>query len=385
MDTLHLEPFKVVIDGIKEAGGEADKFCYQCGKCDTVCPWNRVRKFYVRRMINQAKFGVVPFESEDIWLCTTCRNCVQRCPRGVEIIDVMRAMRRVLVPDGVVPASIPNLRSVMTSLASVGNPWGQEQNDRPNWAKELGVKEFTEGTEVLYFPCCYPSYEPRLRKVAQATANLLNKAGVDYGILGAKEMCCGESVRKAGNEALFKRLARENIKTFIESGVKKILVSSPHCYHTFRNEYSEFKVNFEVMHISQYLFQLIKEGRLTPSKEYKKKVTYHDPCYLGRHNGIYDEPREVLKKIPGLELKEMADTREFSLCCGMGGGRIWEETAKNERFSDIRLKQAMDIGAEVLATACPYCITIFEDSKLTMKDSAVIEIKDITEILQEVI
>ena len=289
------------------------------------------------------------------------------------------------MPDGVVPASIPNLRSVMTSLASVGNPWGQEQNDRPNWAKELGVKEFTEGTEILYFPCCYPSYEPRLRKVAQATANLLNKAGVDYGILGPKEMCCGESVRKAGNEALFKRLARENIKTFIESGVKKILVSSPHCYHTFRNEYSEFKVNFEVVHITQYLFQLIKEGRLTPSKEYKKKVTYHDPCYLGRHNGIYDEPREVLKKIPGLELKEMADTREFSLCCGMGGGRIWEETAKNERFSDIRLKQAMDIGAEVLATACPYCITIFEDSKLTMKDSAAIEIKDITEILQEVI
>ena len=273
MDTLPLEPFKVVIDGIKEAGGEADKFCYQCGKCDTVCPWNRVRKFYVRRMINQAKFGVVPFESEDIWLCTTCRNCVQRCPRGVEIIDVMRAMRRVLVPDGVVPASIPNLRSVMTSLASVGNPWGQEQNDRPNWAKELGVKEFTEGTEVLYFPCCYPSYEPRLRKVAQATANLLNKAGVNYGILGPKEMCCGESVRKAGNEALFKRLARENIKTFIESGVKKILVSSPHCYHTFKNEYAEFKVNFEVVHISQYLFQLIKEGRIKPSaKNTRKKL-----------------------------------------------------------------------------------------------------------------
>lgn len=385
MEILPLEPFKVVIDGIKEAGGEADKFCYQCGKCDTVCPWNRVRKFYVRRMINQAKFGVVPFEAEDIWLCTTCRNCVQRCPRGVEIIDVMRAMRRVLVPDGVVPASIPNLRSVMTSLASVGNPWGQEQNDRANWAKDLGVKEFTEGTEVLYFPCCYPSYEPRLRKVAQATANLLNQAGVNYGILGSKELCCGESVRKAGNEALFKRLARENIKTFIESGVKKILVSSPHCYHTFKNEYAEFKVNFEVVHISQYLFQLIKEGRIKPSKEYKKKVTYHDPCYLGRHNGIYEEPREVLKKIPGLELKEMSDNRENSLCCGMGGGRIWEETAKNERFSDIRLKQAMDVGAEVLATSCPYCITIFEDSKLTMKDSTSLEIKDITEILQEVI
>jgi Fe-S oxidoreductase len=385
METLPLEPFKVVIDGIKEAGGEADKFCYQCGKCDTVCPWNRVRKFYVRQIVNQAKFGVVSFEAEDIWLCTTCRNCVQRCPRGVEIIDVMRAVRRLLVPDGVVPASIPSLRSVMTSFASVGNPWGQEPKDRANWASEQGVPEFTEGMEVLYFPCCYPSYDPRLKKVAQATANLLKKAGVNFGILGSKEMCCGESIRKAGNEALFKRLARENIKTFIESGVKKIVVASPHCFHTFKNEYPEFKVNFEVLHITQYLGQLIKEGRLKITGEYKKKVTYHDPCYLGRHNGIYDEPREILKKIPGLELNEMADARESSLCCGMGGGRIWMETAKNERFSDIRLKQAQDTGAEILATACPYCIAQFEDSRMSLADSSVIQIKDITEILQEVV
>ena len=387
METLPLAPFKVVIDGIKEAGGDADKFCYQCGKCDTVCPWNRVRKFFVRRMINQAKFGVVPLESEDIWLCATCRNCVQRCPRGVEIIDVMRALRRLLVPDGVVPASIPNLRTVMTSLASVGNPWGQEPQERANWAKglEVEVKEFSEGTELLYFPCCYPSYEPRLKKVAQATANLLNQAGVDFGILGSKENCCGESVRKAGNETLFKHLAKENIKTFIENGVKKILFSSPHCFHTIKNEYSEFKVNFEVVHITQYLFQLIKEGRLKPNKELGKKITYHDPCYLGRHNGIYEEPREVLKKIPGLELVEMADSRESSLCCGMGGGRVWMETAKGERFSDLRLKQAIEAGAEVLVTSCPYCISQFEDSKLTLKNSEGLQIMDITEILQEVI
>jgi Fe-S oxidoreductase len=385
METVPLSPFKVVIDGIKEAGGDADKFCFQCGKCDTACPWNRVRKFFVRRIINQAKLGVIPFESEDLWICATCRNCVDRCPRGVEIIDVMRAMRRLLVPDGVVPASIPNLRSVMTSIASVGNPWGQEPGDRANWAKAVEVKEFTEGTELLYFPCCYPSYDPRLRKVSAATATLLNSAGVDFGILGSKENCCGESVRKAGNEDLFKRLARENIKTFIENGVKKIVASSPHCYHTFKNEYPEFKVNFEVLHTTQYLFQLMKEGKLKFTKEYGKKVTYHDPCYLGRHNGIYDEPRELWKKVPGLELVEMPESREDSLCCGMGGGRVWMETAKGERFSDIRLEQAIGVGAEVLVTSCPYCITQFEDSRLTLKNSEAIEIKDITEILQEVI
>src|SRR5512136_223867 len=376
MEILPLSPFKVVIDGIKEAGGDADRFCYQCGKCETVCPWNRVRKFFVRRIINEAKLGVVSFESEDLWLCATCGNCVQRCPRGVEIIDVMRAMRRILVPDGVVPTSIPNLRSFMTSIASVGNPWGQEPTERANWAIDLGVKEFSEDTEVLYFPCCYPSYDPRLKKVAQATVNILNKAGVDFGILGPKENCCGESVRKAGNETLFKRLARENIKTFVENGVKKILVSSPHCYNTFKNEYPEFKVNFEVVHISQYLFQLINEGRLRPTKEYRKRVTYHDPCYLGRHNGIYDEPREGLRRIPGLELNEMADYREDSLCCGGGGGRIWMDTPKDERFSNLRVEQAIGVRAKALVTACPYCIANFEDSRLTLKDSEAIEIKD---------
>jgi Fe-S oxidoreductase len=384
VETVALAPYKVVVDGIREAGGDAFRFCYQCGTCETVCPWNLVRQFPVRRIVNQAGLGVVPFESEDLWLCSTCGSCVQRCPRGVEIVDVMRAMRRILVPDGVVPASIPNLRGFMTSIASVGNPWGQEPKDRANWAKDLGVREFTEGMEVLYFPCCYPSYDPRLKKVAQATARLLNKAEVDYGILGPQENCCGESVRKAGNETLFKHLARENIKTFIDNGVKKILVSSPHCYHAFKNEYSEFRVNFEVVHVSQFLAKLMAEGRLKPTKEYGRRVTYHDPCYLGRHNGIYDEPRKVLEGIPGLELREMAESRENSLCCGMGGGRIWMETAKGERFSNLRLQQAIGVGAEVLATSCPYCLTQFEDSRLALKDGEAIEIKDLTEILQEV-
>ena len=383
MEILPLAPFKEIIDEVKANGGDAAKLCYQCGMCDTVCPWNRVTAFSMRKLVREATFGVS--ETDEIWRCTTCGRCPQRCPRDVQIIDVTVSLRRMATEYGLFPPSVRPVRAVSADLSAEGNPFGEKRETRGDWAEGLSVKAFTEGTEILYFPCCYPSYDPRLKKVAQATATILNKAGVDFGILGAKENCCGESIRETGNEALFKRLARENIKTFVDNGVKKILLSSPHCYHTFKNEYPEFQVNFEVVHISQFLYQLINEGRLELTKEYGKKVTYHDPCYLGRHNGIFDEPREVLKRIPGLELFEMAESREDSLCCGMGGGRIWFETPMSERFSNLRLEQAVEVGAEVLATSCPYCITQFEDTRLTLKDTEIIQIKDITEILQEVI
>jgi Fe-S oxidoreductase len=239
--------------------------------------------------------------------------------------------------------------------------------------------------EILYFVGCYLSYDPRMKKVAVATAEILNQAGVEFGILGEKESCCGESIRKTGSEDVFKRVARENIRQFIDNGVKKILVSSPHCYHTFKNEYPEFMVNFEVVHIAQYLAQLVAEGRLALGGEYARKVTYHDPCYMGRHNDIYDEPRQVLRGVPGLELVELPDTRKDSLCCGGGGGRIWMDTPQNERFSDLRLKQAKAVGAEVLVTTCPYCITNFEESRLNLEYEDVLEIKDLTEIVRDVI
>ena len=378
-------PYKEIIDVIKEKGGEAFKFCYQCGLCDTVCPWNRVRTFSMRKIVREATFGLTEIESDDIWRCTTCGRCPQRCPRDVKQIESGVALRRIATEYGVFPTSAKPIRTVSASLIDEGNPLNEERKNRANWAEGLSVKTFTEGMEILYFPGCYLSYDPRLKKVARATANILNRAGVDFGILGSKENCCGESIRKTGDEELFKRLAKENIKTFIDNGVKKILVSSPHCYHTFRNEYPEFMVKFEVVHISQYLFELINEGRLEFTKENGKKVTYHDPCYLGRHNGIYDEPRGVLKKIPGLELNEMPDSRVDSLCCGGGGGRIWMETPKGERFSDLRVEQAIGVGAEVLVTSCPYCIANFEDSRLTLDVTEKIEVKDITEIIQEVI
>ena len=378
-------PYKEIIDVIKDSGGETFKLCYQCGLCDTVCPWNEVRTFSIRKIIREATFGLTEIESEDIWRCATCGRCVEQCPRGVQQIELGVSLRRIATEYGVFPAPVKSIRTISAGLTAQGNPFGEERKNRADWAKGLSVKTFTEGMEILYFPGCYPSYDPRMQRVARATVNILNTAGVDFGILGQKESCCGESIRKTGDEELFKRLARENIKTLIDNGVKKIVVSSPHCYHTFKNEYPEFMVNFEVIHSSQYLFELIDAGRLEITKEYRKDITYHDPCYLGRHNGIYDEPREVLKKVPGLELDEMPDSRENSLCCGGGGGRIWMETPKGERFSDLRLEQAIGVGAKVLATCCPYCITNFEDSRVNMEYEGVLEIKDITEIIQEVI
>ncbi|MDQ7784675.1 MAG: (Fe-S)-binding protein [Desulfomonilaceae bacterium] len=378
-------PFKEIVDEIKASGGDAFKRCFQCGLCDTVCPWNRVRDFSMRKIVREATFGLTEIESEDIWRCTTCGRCPQRCPRDVRQIDSGLALRRLAMEYQVFPPSVTPVRTARGSLVGEGNPLSEERKNRAKWAEGLSVNTFAEGMEILYFPGCYLCYDPRLKKVAKATAAILNKAGVDFGILGEQESCCGESIRKTGEEELFKRLAKENIKTFVENGVKKILVSSPHCYHTFKNEYPDFMVNFEVVHISQYLFELMNEGRLEIKKDYQKRITYHDPCYLGRHNGVFDEPRAVLKNIPGLELDEMVDSRIDSLCCGGGGGRVWMETQKGERFSDLRLEQALEVEAEVLATSCPYCITMLEDSRVTLDLAEKIEIKDITEIIQEVI
>lgn len=381
---MTVSPVKEAVDIIKEEGGEILKLCYQCGICTASCPWNLVRSFIVRRIMHQGQLGLIDFENEEVWLCATCGACVQQCPRSVEIIDIMRALRRVVVEVGI--AKVPDsLRITVKNIAGIGNPLGEPLENRANWAKELNVKTYTKGTELLYFPCCIPAYDPKIQRVAQATANILKEADVDFGILGIKESCCGESVRKAGNEGLFQSLVQSNISAFAEAGVNKVVTTSPHCYHTFKNEYPEFGGNFEVVHFAQYLAELIKQGRLNFTKEVNKRVAYHDPCYLGRHNNIFDEPREILNSIPGLELVEMPNYGENSLCCGGGGGRIWMETKKGERFSDLRIEQAVEVGASILAVACPYCMLNFEDSVLTLGKSESIEVRDIAELVQQAI
>lgn len=379
-----IAPFKEAVGMIKDAGGEAFRLCFQCGLCTVSCPWNHVRTFLPHKMITQAKFGLVDLEGEDWWMCSTCDMCVSRCPREVAITDIIRSVRRIVLEleYRMVPES---LRSAMGSLTGLGNPWGGERDRRGDWAGDMDIPVFSKDTELLYFPCCTPAYDPKMANIARATGRILRETGADFGILGVKESCCGESVRKAGNDGLFKKLAKSNIDVFNEEGVKEIVVSSPHCYSTFKEDYPRLGGDFSVIHFVQYLSRLIDEGGLKFTKELKKKVVYHDPCYLGRHSGIYDEPRKVLSSIPGIELMDEVDSRENSLCCGGGGGRIWMETRKAERFSDILVEQAIELGADILATACPYCILNFKDSVLTADRRDVLEIKDISEIVQEVI
>lgn len=375
--------YQEIIELIRDSGGEYFKRCFQCGLCDTLCPWNRVRDFSMRKVVRQAFFGMTEIESEEIWLCSTCGRCPQQCPREVQQIESVVVLRKIATEYGVFPTSVKPIRAISASLVAEGNPLNEKRKDRSKWTEGLSVPRFEEGMDLLYFPGCYPSYDPRIKKVARATAEVLQAAEVEFGILGAKENCCGESIRKAGDEELFKRLARENIKTFIDSGVQRILVTSPHCYHTFKNEYTQFRVDFEVIHMAQLLARLLEEGRLSLAGSYPRKVAYHDPCYLGRHNGVYDEPRQVLRQVPGLELVELPESREDSLCCGGGGGRIWMETPRGQRFCDLRVQQALDVGAEVLVTACPYCITNFEDSRLNLEAEDRIEIKDLSEVVRE--
>lgn len=379
-----IPPFKEAIEMIKEAGGDAFRNCFQCGLCTASCPWNDVRTFMPHKKITESKFGLVELSEEDWWLCSTCNMCVSRCPRGVAITDVIRAVRNI-TQDSIARAVPASLRSAMASLKSAGNPWGGVRSERVDWTKDLAVPMISEETEIAYFPCCVPAFDVKMRNVARSAAGVLKKTGANFGILGNKESCCGESIRKAGNYALFESLAVSNIKALRESGIKEVVVTSPHCYDTFKNEYPPMGGEFTVVHLTQYLARLLDEGLLSFQKPYEKKVVYHDPCYLGRHNGIYDEPRKVLAGIPGLTLMDEMKAREQSLCCGGGGARIWMETKKGERFSDTLVERALEMGAEVLATACPYCILNFKDSVLTLGKEDVLQVRDISEIVSEVL
>jgi len=369
-------PYLEISQAIEDAGGEALKKCYQCGTCTGTCPWSSLTEFNIRKLIRQGQFGFDGIE-EFMWDCSTCNYCVSRCPRGVEIIDIVRAVRRIYSEGGLLPES---LRVFVGSLSARGNPWSGEPEKRNDWCQG-SCPVYAAGTEYLYFTCCTVCYDPRNIQVARATAGLLDRGGVSWGLPGADVNCCGESAGKVGNVDLFEQLKGRNREILDAAGVHKIIVNSPHCYHTFREEYGG---GYDVVHITQFLAELIREGKLVPAKDLDGlKVTYHDPCYLGRHSGIYDAPRDVLRSIPGIDLVEMPRTREQAMCCGGGGGGLWTEREKGERLSDLRVEEALETGATILATACPYCISMLEDSVKTLGAGDKITVKDVTELVFE--
>jgi Fe-S oxidoreductase len=377
-------------DAILDMGGTDAYKCYQCGKCMAVCPWSHVETvlFPVYRTPQSVKFGAIMTsedteqierEVEEVYRCVGCESCSTWCPHDVSMPTIMRGIRRILVEYGSYPSQ---LADAVGRIGSSGNPFGEPREHRGQWAESLEVQAFTPDMDYLYSPCCVPAYDPRARKVAAATVNVLRTAGVTFGILGDAESCCGEAIRRVGAEEVFQQVAGGNASVYTEAGVRKAVCTSPHCLLTFVKEYSEFDAGFKALHQTQLFAELIAAGRLAPAKPLGKKVVYHDPCTLGRASGVYDEPRAVLAAIPDLELLEIPHyAREYSLCCGGGSGGMWIERAKGERLSDIRVAQAAATGADVLAVACPYCLQMFEDSVKTMDLS--LEVKDVAELLAE--
>ncbi len=355
--------------------------CFSCGVCTATCPWGFVGKgrVSVRKLVRGVQLGLVPDAEESLWLCTTCGACMAHCPRGVDIPEGFLRLRAQAWREGRVPK---NLHGVLWAIHWDANPYRRPPTHRPHWAKGLGVKEFTPNDEVLYYVGCTASYDRRIQKVVKSLVSILKASGVSFGTLGERERCCGDIVRVFGHEAYLQRYREDHAKLLAEVGAKTVITTSPHCYDMFKNHYPNLGGHFEPLHYTQYLARLLNEGRLRFTREVPLRVTYHDPCYLGRRNGVYDEPRKLLQAIPGVELVEMRENREQAVCCGGGGGRMWMETKPEERFSNRRVQQAMETRADLLVTACPHCITCLEDSLKVLGISG-IRVADVAELVAQ--
>ncbi|HEU5315752.1 MAG TPA: (Fe-S)-binding protein [Chloroflexota bacterium] len=367
---------------VLDATGGWAAACYQCGVCSGVCPWGRVRgpdapPVSVRHMVRSAQLGlgadVMPADAP-LWLCTTCRLCEVRCPRGVPVTDVVLGLRELAWKEPWLQERVPPaLAGVLWDVHFDGNPWGQPPSRRAAWARDLGLAAFNPAAhEALYYVGCTAAYDTRAQHVARALVNVLQTAGVAFGTLGEQEPCCGDAAHSFGHKGYFGELIETNTRLLLEkAGVSEgskpekpftLVTTSPHCFDVFANHYPRLAGVFRPLHYTQYLAELIDSGRLTFPTPLPMRVTFHDPCVLGRGNGEYEAPRRVLAAIPGVDLVEMTENREGALCCGGGGGRMWLETPIEDRFGQVRVRQADQTGAAVLATACPYCISCLEDA-----------------------
>ena len=332
---------------------------------------------------SRALIGEVILEDE-IWNCTTCYACHEVCPVYIEPMVKIIEMRRNLVLE---QASIPETgESALKSIEARGHPWRGTTLSRTDWAEGLDIKTLADDSniDVLFWVGCTEALEERSTRVAQAIARILKLAGINFGILGFEETCCGDPARRLGNEYLFQLQAQGNIELFKNYGIKKIVTGCPHCYNTLRYEYPRFGGDFEVRHHTEFIANLLKEGKLGTIKGKGGVVTYHDSCYLGRYNDIYEAPRQILNNIPNINLVEMAQNRERGFCCGAGGGHLWlEEQKVGQRINEMRTEQAMAVKAEVIAAACPYCLQMFEDGIKAKEAEESLKVMDVAELIAE--
>ena len=393
----HMEP--IAMGEVEETGevgaGRLEQFprrellrldaCVSCGRCEDMCPAHEAGKPLSPRDLVQDLRGhmkaIAPVElhgetigAETLWACTTCNACNDICPLGVRPVDYITDMRRHLIGEGELRgAPVTSLQKMQRS----GNPWGLPSEDRLDWAKGLGVPTVKDNPDfdVLYWVGCSAAYDRRTMKVARAVAQLLQRAEVNFAVLGAEERCTGESARRMGDEFLFQELATSNIETFSRHGVKKIVTHCPHCLNSLRQDYPQFEGHYEVTHHTQFLGELVSAGKLKATAVMNEKVTYHDPCYLARVNGITESPRTLLPQ----NLEEMPRHGCQTACCGAGGGRMWFDDPASERIGAGRVTEALDTGAHTVAVSCPFCLTMMTDGIAAKKPE--VKVCDVAELM----
>ena len=381
----HLNPKKIIQDMkvLMEETGAAVAAAKKVASTTQISAQEAVVASESEEWTGRALIGeVIP--EDDLWACTTCRSCEQQCPIFVEHVDKTIDMRRNLV---LMETRFPaEAQLAFKNMENNGNPWGIGWNTRADFLTSLGVKTFEEDPEAeyLYWPGCSGAFDARNQKVSAALVKLLQAAGVHFAILGNEEKCCGDSARKLGNEYLYFSLATENIEVMKGHGVKKIITQCPHCFNMLKNEYPQLGGDFEVIHHTVFLLDLVESGKLKLTKSVGKSITYHDSCYLGRYNEIYDQPRELLKAV-GLEIKEMAHTGEKSFCCGAGGGRMWLEEHEGQRINEMRTDEAIAVKTDYVGTACPFCLTMIVDGIAAREVGEELKALDIAEILEKAI
>lgn len=382
--------------------------CTRCGRCQDNCPaYLSGKPLSPKKLIQDLKTHLTgqagkPLKKEEqtdeippiagnvisedeLWACTTCGACQQVCPVFIEVIDKTVDLRRYQVL--MESKFSQEVKLFFKNMETNYNPWTIGFSTRGDWAKDLQLKILAEkaDSEYLLFVGCAGSFDERNRKVTKSLVNLLQKAGVSFGILGAEEICCGETARRMGNEYLAQILMQQNVELFKNYGVKKIITICPHCFNTLKNEYHQFEGDYQVFHHTQILLELVRQGKLKPRADEGMKVTYHDSCYLGRHNNVYDVPRGLLTSMPGTKLVEMERSREKSFCCGAGGGRMWMEETIGTRINHMRVDQIAATGAPIVATACPYCLTMFEDGFKEKGMENLISAFDLVELLEKAV